>query len=199
MSSNIQIQLYFNFRSPYCYLASQTMWSIFDDYPIGMDWKVLGGWEGRTPPEQAKLKIPLARQDVARWCKRLGLEMNPPPPHTDPTPAALGSLAAEKKGLLKEYIIEVMKAEWAQGQDIGNTDILLNVAENIGLPGIALQEAFESEEFFNQLQKNKKNAEDLGVIGVPTFVINDQIFWGNDRQDFVHEYLQELGLTRQRS
>ena len=41
---------------------------------------------------------------------------------------------------------------------------------------------------------NWAEALSLGVIGVPSFVVGDQIFWGNDRVDFLEDYLMELGL-----
>jgi 2-hydroxychromene-2-carboxylate isomerase len=41
-----------------------------------------------------------------------------------------------------------------------------------------------------------QEADKLGVIGVPTLVIGDQVFWGNDRIDFVRDHLYDLGLRR---
>jgi 2-hydroxychromene-2-carboxylate isomerase len=45
-----------------------------------------------------------------------------------------------------------------------------------------------------KLDDNWLEAQELGVIGVPTFIVNDQLFWGNDRIDFLEEYLMELRL-----
>lgn len=196
MKQPVEVQLFFNFRSPYCYLASQSMWPIFDNYAVRMIWRPLAGWDGRTPPEQAKVKIPLARQDVARWCRRLGLTMNPPPVDTDPTHAALLSLLAEEQGMLREYIQQVMLAEWAEGKNIGEPETLIPIAMAIGLEQKAVTAVFDSSIYQEQLQQHKKVAEQLGVIGVPTFVIGDEIFWGNDRQDFVHEHLVVLGAEK---
>ena len=43
------------------------MFSLVDDYHVNFVWKPLAGWNGRSAPERAKVKIPLTRQDVARW------------------------------------------------------------------------------------------------------------------------------------
>lgn len=73
------VYLYFNFRSPYCYLASKTMFDVLDDFHVNVLWRPLGGWEGRSPPDVAKVKVPVARQDVARIARRMGIPVNPPP------------------------------------------------------------------------------------------------------------------------
>jgi len=196
MSESVDIKIFFNFRSPYCYLASKTMFGMLDDFNVNLVWRPLAGWDGRSPPERAKVKIPLTRQDIARWARRMGIPCNPPPPTTDPTIAGLGSLLAEKKGCLKEYIIEVTRCEWAGGNDIGQRDILIAVAESVGLDAKEFEATLDNPESQKQLDDNWKEAQELGVIGVPTFVVNDQVFWGNDRLDFVEDYLAELRLVK---
>ncbi|MFK8068560.1 MAG: 2-hydroxychromene-2-carboxylate isomerase [Gammaproteobacteria bacterium] len=196
MTETVDVKVFFNFRSPYCYLVSKSIWQIFDDYHTNLEWRPFGGWDGRSPPERAKVKIPLVRQDIARWTKRMGIPFNPPPPTTDPTKAGAGSLLAEEKGLLREYITEVMHAEWGEGLDIGQDEVLLKVGEKIGLDRQELAEVISSKSYMDRLDANNNEATESGVIGVPTFVVGDQIFWGNDRLDFVLEYLTELGLKR---
>ena len=74
-----QVFVYFHFRSPYCYLASKNLWPIVDEFHTELVWRPLGGWDGRSPPERAKVKVPLARQDLARQCRRMGIPCVPPP------------------------------------------------------------------------------------------------------------------------
>ncbi len=196
MTEAVNITVFFNFRSPYCYLASKGMWQMFEEYHARLVWRPFSGWDGRSPPEIAKYRIPLVRQDVARWAKRMGIPFNPPPITTEPTKAALGSLLAEEKGLLMNYVIEVMRAEWAQGLDIGENEVLLSVGDLIGLDANELAEVIDSKDYLDRLIANKKEAGRIGVIGVPTFVIGEAIFWGNDRLEFVHDHLRELRLRR---
>ncbi len=195
MSDPKDVSVYFNFRSPYCYLASKTMFSVFDAYRIRLRWRPLGGWDGRSPPDRAKVKIPSTRQDVARWCRRLGVPFNPPPVTTDPTRAGAGSLLAEEKGVLRAYIVEMMRAEWSEGNDIGNADAIIAVGTRVGLDPGALSSAIDDPARHAQLQANWVEAQDQGVIGVPTFVVDDEIFWGNDRLEFLREHLHELRLV----
>lgn len=190
------VYLYFHFRSPYCYLASKTLWSIVDDFHTELIWRPLGGWNGRSPPERAKVKVPIARQDLARFCRRMGIPCVPPPITTDATLAGVGSLLAEERGLLRPYVVEMMRAEWAGGNDIGIPEVRNTVARNVGLDVAEYERYVNSEAKQQQLVANWDEAQAKGVIGVPSFVIDDQIFWGNDRLDFVLETLTELRLAK---
>lgn len=192
MNRPIDVTLYFNFRSPYCYLASKTLWPVVDDYDVNLIWKPVGGWNLRSSPDRAKKKVPLARQDVARFARRLQIPLNPPPMETETTLAAKLSLLAEEKGVLREYIISVMDKEWAEGQNIGEQEILFSAGERAGLNRDDMQTALDNPEYMTRLEANVEEADEKGVIGVPTFLIGDQIFWGQDRIEFVLEELDRL-------
>ena len=192
MNKPIEVKLFFNFRSPYCYLASKTLWPIIDDFNTTLIWRPVAGWDLRSSPDRAKNKMPIARQDIARFAKRLNILLSPPPITTDPTIAGAASLLAEEKGLLRPFIIEIMHKEWAEGQDIGKPEVIFEVGEKIGLDRAELAAAIVDESKLHKLNLHAKEATDIGVIGVPTFVIGDQIFWGQDRIDFVLDELREL-------
>lgn len=194
--NEVDVRLFFNFRSPYCYLASKRLFGVLDDYLVNLLWRPLGGYSGRSAPERAKKKMPLARQDVRRFARRMGIPVVPPPPSTDPTRAARGSLFAEEQGRLRPYVVEVMRAEWARGVDIGQPEALLEVGRRIGLDPEGLAEAMESPARQAQLDANAEEADRLGAIGVPTWIVGEEIFWGNDRLDFLEEHLTELRLRR---
>ncbi len=196
MTRSMDVKFFFNFRSPYCYIVSKLLPSIFDRYHVNLVWRPLGGWEGRSVPERAKVKVPLVRQDMARITRKMGIPMNPPPASTDPTKAGAGSLLAEEKGLLREYIVAMMAAEWAQGQDIGDEAVILEVGESIGLARDELAASLNAPERLAQLEANAREAGELGVIGVPTFVVGEEIFWGSDRVEFLNDHLRELRLAR---
>lgn len=193
MPATTDVQVYFNFRSPYCYLASKKMFDLVDRHGARFVWRPLGGWAGRSPPERAKYKLPIVRQDVKRWCKRLGIPFNPPPITTDPTIAGAGSLLAEERGKLREYVVAVMAKEWADGADIGDADVLLAVGESIGLDRQELADAIQDPVRLAQLERNHEEAAKKGAFGVPTFIVGEEVFWGQDRIDFVAEHLDELG------
>ncbi|MEQ8166418.1 MAG: DsbA family protein, partial [Alphaproteobacteria bacterium] len=156
----------------------------------------LGGWQGRSAPDRAKVKIPGTRQDVARIGRKMGLPVNPPPIDTDPTAAGAGSLLAEEKGLLRQYVVMMMWTEWAEGENIGDLDVLLKVGEKIGLDRDELAAAASDKARLKQLDANWEEAQASHVIGVPTFVYEDQVFWGNDRLEYLEDIFREKGLVR---
>lgn len=196
MSPVQDIEVYFNFRSPYCYLASKRMWQLFDDYHTRLVWKPFGGWSGRSAPERAKRKIPSVRQDVGRWARRLGVPFVPPPITTDPSRAGAGSLLAEEKGLLREYVVEMMRAEWGEGRDIGELGVILEVGKLIGLDSAELEVAVDDPLRQQVLDDNWQQAQVKDVFGVPSFFVGEEVFWGNDRIEFLTEYLCELRLAK---
>lgn len=188
----IEVKLYFNFRSPYCYLASKRMFDVLSAPDIQLIWRPLGGWTGRSPPERAAYKLPIVRQDVARWCRRMNIPFVPPPKDTEPTRAGAGSFLAEQMGLLKPYIVEVMREEWEFGQDIGQMEPLLRAGVRAGLPSDKLGAAVDDPANRTTLADAEAQAKADGVFGVPTFVAGTEIFWGNDRLDFLAEHLEGL-------
>lgn len=194
--SNVDVKVYFNFRSPYCYLASKTMWSIVDDFNVNLLWCPVGGWDLRSPPDRAKTKLPIARQDMARFARRLGIPVNPPPVETEPTAAGAASLYAQQQGRLREYIVETMRIEWAEGQNIGEESVLREVARRVQLDADALIAASRDPHFLETLTANAAQAAADGAIGVPTFIIGEEIFWGQDRIEFVLEKLTELRAAK---
>jgi 2-hydroxychromene-2-carboxylate isomerase len=196
MIEPVDISVFFNFRSPYCYLASKNMFRLFDNFHARMIWRPLAGWDGRSQPERQKYKLPIVRQDVARFAQRMGIPCNPPPMTTDSTRAAAGSLLAEAKGVLRPYIVEVMRAEWGDGKDIGDLEVLLPVAERVGLDRDEFETWVDSGDPAKQLAVNWEAAEKAGVFGVPSFTIDSEIFWGNDRIEFVEDLLRDRRLAR---
>ena len=74
--------------------------------------------------------------------------------------------------------------------------MLLDVATQVGLDADGVRAAMHDPANHAQLVANWQEADAKGVIGVPTFVIGEEIFWGQDRIDYVLEYLHELRLAR---
>lgn len=196
MVSPLEVNVFFNFRSPYCYIASKTLFDIVDHYHATLVWRPLAGWDGRSAPDRAKIKVPLTRQDVRRVTAKMGIPMTPPPIETEPTKAGAGSYLAEQKGLLREYIIEMMNAEWAEGKDIGDTEVILSVGREIGLDRDELAAATENPDYLKKMADNWEMAQSLGVIGVPSFVIGEEVFWGSDRIEYVLDYLHQQRLAK---
>ena len=190
----MQVKIFFNYRSPYGYLASRSMFERLASFKVEIEWLALAGWDGRSAPERAKVKVPLTRQDVKRWCLHLNIPFTPPPIETDPTLAAMVSYVAVEEGRLAEFTRIALWKEWAEGKDIGDRTTMLEISREVGLDLAKVKEVIDSKMYLKRLENNWAEAQRIGVIGVPSFVVDDQIFWGNDRLDFLVRHLQDLGL-----
>lgn len=195
-SVRTELKLYFNFKCPYCYLLSKALPELLGDFDLEFVWRPLGGWHGRISPENEKAKIPLVRQDVARWCRRMGIPMKPPPATTNPTRAAAASLHAERVGRLTDYIAAAMHIEWGEGHDIGDVRVLAEVARRIGMEADVLLREADAPANLSRLTQYAAEAKTDGVVGVPSFVIEDEVFWGHDRLDFLRERLMQAEPAR---
>jgi 2-hydroxychromene-2-carboxylate isomerase len=81
---------------------------------------------------------------------------------------------------------------WGKGQDIGDEKFLVKILLQEGIDGNKLLENVGSKEIRNALKFNLKKALGLNVFGVPTFMIGDELFWGNDSIEHLKLYLGEM-------
>lgn len=196
MTHAVDVKVFFNFRSPYCYIASKILFGVFDDFHANLVWRPLPGGVGRSNPERAKVTMPVARQDMRRFARRLGIPVNTPPITTDPTRAAAISLLAEERGLLRPWVIEAMRAVWGEGRDIGQPDVLRDVCSAAGLDADAAMLAADDAKRRAVLDGYADDARAAGAFGVPTCIVGEEIFWGQDRIDLLRDHLRELRLAR---
>jgi len=83
----------------------------------------------------------------------------------------------------------MLAACWAEDRDIAEEMVLLDCATASGLDGGALAEAADSEEIRRIAQADLDRAIEIGVFGAPTYVVDGELFWGQDRLDFVERAL----------
>ncbi len=72
----------------------------------------------------------------------------------------------------------------------------LTVGEKVGLDRQSLQAAFVNDAYLQQLEDNWEEAQSLGLIGVPSFQVGEELFWGADRIEYVLDHLSDLRLRR---
>ena len=85
-----------------------------------------------------------------------------------------------------------MNALWIEDLDIDDEDVLKSILEKIGLNSEDILLCAKGEECLNNIQEYTKLAIKKGVFGAPTYIIDDQIYWGQDRLDFVERHLSSL-------
>ena len=92
---------------------------------------------------------------------------------------------AKKHGMFNEFHLAIFKAYFEENKNIGKVNVILDIAESVGLNKQELEEYLQSDEAENILKENSKFAFKHGITGVPTFIIGDSIIVGAQPYDFV--------------
>ena len=83
----------------------------------------------------------------------------------------------------------IFAAVWAQQRNIADDQVLAELVAQSGLPDERLQQSHDPA-VQARYEANTRQAIDAGVFGAPSFIIDDELFWGQDRLDFVERKLQ---------
>ncbi|MGE8614055.1 MAG: 2-hydroxychromene-2-carboxylate isomerase [Achromobacter veterisilvae] len=141
---------------------------------------------GRRSPERQAYRV----AELARWCRKLGIHVNPQPAHMCPD-AGLASrivIAADQAGLPVAALYKaILKAEWCDEQDISDAATLRAILLRQGLDAPALLAAAARPEARAAYRRNTDAAVEAGVFGSPAYVYRGEVFWGQDRLDMLEE------------
>jgi 2-hydroxychromene-2-carboxylate isomerase len=192
-----RIEFFYDYASTYSYLAHREIERIaaaheaelvFRPMVLGFVFKASGNSMPAAVPAKAAYMV----HDVRRWVRHYGLPFRMPSVFPVNTIRALRTaIAAREEGSFAAYHHAVMGAYWAHDQDIGNPEILAAIASGAGLDGPRLVARAEEAPIKASLKANTDEAITRGVFGAPTFFVGEQMFWGNDRLEFVAEALAE--------
>jgi|TARA_B110000483_G_scaffold28040_1_gene33994 2-hydroxychromene-2-carboxylate isomerase len=164
-------------------------------YPVnyGEIFPISGGLPvSKRPPQRQNIRL----QELQRWSKLLKINLNAEPTYF-PSKSMLPSLiiiASQIKKTNKDFEIanKIMNALWVEDLDIDDEYVLKSILEKMGLNSEDILLCANGEECLNNMQEYTKLAIQKGVFGAPTYIIDDQIYWGQDRLDFVEMHLASL-------
>ena len=100
-----------------------------------------------------------------------------------------GALAAQELGIFDRYIEVILRAMWEEDKNLSDLDVLQDTLINNKLDAESIIKIVTSQECKDKLIKNTSKAVDRGAFGVPTFFIDDQIFFGKDHLHQLEEYI----------
>ena len=193
----MQVQFILDYRSPYAYLANTQIASLgvqikYEPVEIVSVMKRVNNQPSPMCPPKAKY----AGLDAMRWAKHYGVPYSPNRPllealRTGQLKSDLLSragIAAEKLGVFQQVNDALFGAVWASSAELTSADDRLNFLTSRALPQ-ELWDIAESAEIQELLAANGERAMALGVFGVPTFFLDDEMFFGNDRLSFVRAKL----------
>jgi 2-hydroxychromene-2-carboxylate isomerase len=192
-----QIDFYFDFPSPYSYLASTQLPKLAEQHGVSIAYrpfrileamKIVGN---RPTTIESKAKGKYAGADLARWVRRYGVPFERNPNRGKFDWALLGQivLAANEQGRGQACANAIFPAVWASTDDIGDKAVLARKLDAVGFAGAALIAQASSVDYATRLNDATSKAAERGVFGAPTVFVGDDQFFGNDRLDFVAEAL----------
>ncbi len=134
-------------------------------------------------------------QDLARLARARGMAINLRPRHwpTNPMPASAAIVSAERAGGgdVGGLVHGFLRAVWAEERDIAEDETVREVLAAAGFdPGIADRGLLTAVE---TVERNSDEAVRRGVFGVPSYVVGDEVFWGQDRLALLEAHLAALG------
>lgn len=210
-----RLECYFDYRSPFPYLAFGAVAELGRRSGVVPEWIPIRMPELSTyalrpmghnlPKRNAYVAI-----DMQRWAKRRGVTVRPPQvllgarPAPTPERPVLGqdhpmdteqllraATFAKTKGreTFERYLAASLGAVWGRGEDPAAADTLDGVLAEIGADRAVFRTGIDAPETAAALERATRDADERGVFGVPTFFVGDEMFWGQDRLDFVEEAL----------
>ena len=186
----------FDFGSPYSYLAYNNLNSIREaGGEVTIMPVLLGGIfkaTGNQPPATVQKKGEYMFKDINRWSKKLGIpfKMNPYFPILT-VPHMRGAVLAQREDILEKYMQVMFEAIWVKAMNLNDQEILTNIAEKSGIDPNQFAEEISSDEIKNKLRENTEFAISKGAFGVPTYYLDDEMFWGIDSVKFLLDGLKK--------
>jgi len=151
---------------------------------------------GTLPPGQRHENKQKHRlQEIARCAEALEMPVNAKPMFfpTNPVPAMSALIAAQKAGGgdLAGLLHGFLRACWAEQKDIAEDEVITDLLKANGFdPMLSMTGMLDGSE---TIERNTTEALERGVFGAPTFLVDDQIFWGQDRIDHLDRHLAKAG------
>ncbi len=194
------IDYYASLSSPWTYLVHRRLCDMAEKYNATVQFKpvnfgaifsVTGGLPlAKRAPERQKYRF----TELKRWRTELDIPLNLEPKFfpVDPETASLMCIALADMGTSPLNLAgKFLQAVWSDEQDLTNKDVLIQSANALGLDGSALYEQAGDPKYKSLYNLYAEEGIKRGVFGAPSFVIEDEIFWGQDRLNFVEKKLQE--------
>lgn len=200
MRDKLKIDFYFDFLSPFSYLANHRL----NEISVELDAEViyhsidLGRAKvaiGNVGPSNRDLPIKLAylSKDLQRWARLYGLPLKFVP-NFNTRQLNTGMFYASREGRDAEYVRLAFHRTWGMGGAPDDEDVLQSIAAEMGWNAERFLGFVNSEEGATVFQDSTSEAIARHVFGVPTMMLGDEMWWGNDRLSFMETFLKKRPL-----
>lgn len=193
-----QFEFWFDFGSPASYLAWTQIPAIEKDTGATAQYRpmLLGGVfqaTGNQSPATIPAKGRYTFDDFDRFARRYGVALNRNPHFPINTLMLMrGAVGLQQRepARFMAYCDAVFRAIWVDAQNLNDPATVGQVLHQAGFDPQALLALTQDAQVKDQLKTVTQEAIDRGIFGAPTFFVGNQMFWGQDRIDFVKEALK---------
>ena len=196
------IDFWFDFSSPYSYLASERIDDLAAKYGRKVKWRpMMLGAAFKASSMPLLITIPLkgdySKRDFDRSARFLGIPYKFPPKFPLATLAAARGyywLHGQDCAKAREFAHAVFRAYWVDGRDISELAVVLEIAGKLGIDGDAFTAAIATPEIKDRLKQETDAAIARGMFGAPYFMVDGEPFWGADRLPQIDKWLATGGF-----
>ncbi len=192
------IDYFFAAISPFTYLAGQRLEEIAGRHGATITYKPLDPMAlfprtgGQLPKDRHPSRMGYRAQEIRRWGAALGMPVNLKPAFwpTNAAPASYAIIAAQKAGGgdLGGLVHAVTRACWAEERNVAEDDVIRDLLAAHGFdPGVADRGMMMAAD---EYVANLEEAVVRGVFGIPTYLVGEELFWGQDRLSHLDLHLQ---------
>jgi 2-hydroxychromene-2-carboxylate isomerase len=144
-----------------------------------------------SPPINVPNKGRYMFTEIQRWSSRYGVPANPNPHFPVNTLTAMrAAVAALDEPRFADLHRALFRGVWVDGLNLADEPVLRAASIAAGFDGAALLARARDAAVKDTLRRNGEEAVERGAFGAPTFFVRDEMFWGNDRLDFVEAALR---------
>jgi len=190
------VEFLFDFGSPYTYLAYHELRRIAARTEASIVWTpiLLGGVfqaTGNHSPAQIPAKGQWMNEDLKRWARRFGVPFRQNPHFPINTLTLMrGAVGYQMRELrFADYLDLIFRGMWVEERDLGDPAVLGAWLDGHGFDPEDFAKMVADPAVKERLKHHTEAAVARGVFGAPSFIVSDELFWGQDRLVFVAEAL----------
>ena len=196
----MKIEYYYGFPSPFAFLGLKKFQEIAKKYnaeiiekPCDLVAGIFAKTGGIPVPQRSPQRQKYRLDELKRWSTFLNIKINIQPkyfPPKDPHLPAKFTIAADLLGVKLIFGQEILKYVWCDEKDISDEKNIEEVSKMCNLDFKELSLLAKSEKVSKIYIDNTEEAVAKNVFGAPTYIYNNELFWGQDRLDFLERALK---------
>ena len=206
------VTVYIDYKSPYAYLAKDLAYDLERDFPVRVDWlpyvldipSFLGSARvddtGQVLEEERNAhqwrRVRYSYMDCRRQARKRGLMIRGPQKIWDSSLAAIGMVYAKRQGraVLRRYHDMTFERFWKRELDIEDPSVIGGILAEAGVDALGFPD-YSAGPGRVEVDGICRAAEEIGVFGVPSFIVDGELFWGREHLPDIREMLAGPGAA----